>query len=97
MTVVTAIYNLDLNDIRQTKAARIIKDSIQPDSLDKTKNVVLVDTGYWVPVMVPSKDSSGRVLMDTAGKPKLQEVYYLIDKKWVLHDFNKNFLNNQKQ
>lgn len=85
-------YNIDPNQSIDRIAWRLTKDTFAYTSIDTntiTKTWIR-DTTYAIQINVPTIDSLNKPILDTAGKPKLQPIFPLLNKRFVLHDYNKN-------
>lgn len=82
----------------ETKIWRVTKDTVAYDTIPSTVAGAQTlrpkyhrDTMYIIQVNVPVKDSLGKVLKDSAGNPKLRQALQMIDKKYVIEDYDKHF------
>jgi hypothetical protein len=96
-TWTSVLYAMDWNrnDYRASTAIRIMKDTLKVDTTNPTKNIVVTDTIYIVPIFIDSM-VNGQPVYDSL-KRKVQNLQWVVlPKNLLLQDYNKNWKDVQK-
>lgn len=96
-TWTSVLYAMDWNqnDYRASTAIKIIRDTLKVDSNNITKNIVVRDTTYFVPIFLDSL-INGQPVFDSL-KRKVQILQWVIlPQKLMLIDYNKSWKDIQK-
>jgi hypothetical protein len=100
-TFVQYVFNLDKNDIRTSASYRIVLDTFKMVVTDSTNGKQVSeqqwtkDTTYLVALQDSVRDSKGKVIVDSLGKPKpLQWYWPQLPPNRLLVDYNKPWPKN---